>query len=56
MYPDGDGAFGHYEEDDRCPACFVPPMATHLDSCAHTGIWEGDDDDQPDQPVGHWGG
>lgn len=60
MYPhdDGVGAFGRYEDDERCPVCFVPPSAVHLDSCEYAGVWDGGDDDQEPGPssTGHWGG
>jgi hypothetical protein len=29
---------------DRCPECFVPVGAPHMDSCEGTGTWTGVDD------------
>jgi hypothetical protein len=55
-YHDGMPSYGRYEEDDRCPYCFVPPRAPHLDSCEYDGVWEGSDDQGPDRSGGHWGG
>jgi hypothetical protein len=32
------GAF----REDRCPVCFVPPGAPHIEEdCVYSGVWEG---------------
>lgn len=42
---DGDPAYGMYAdgERDRCPVCFVPTGAPHMNSCHYTGTWTGDE-------------
>jgi len=52
----GAPSYGRYDEDDRCPVCFVPPRAPHMDSCDYEGVWEGGDGEPDRPPAGHWGG
>ncbi|BCB77228.1 hypothetical protein GCM10022251_56870 [Phytohabitans flavus] len=44
-YRDRDpGMYGRYDDtgDARCPICYVPPGAPHMNSCDDTGTWRGD--------------
>ncbi|WP_173164624.1 hypothetical protein [Phytohabitans suffuscus] len=46
------GAFGRYDDagDTRCPTCYVPPGAPHMNSCDDTGTWRGDDPRESSNP------
>lgn len=35
-----------WDDDDRCPVCFVPPGAHHTE-CLYTGAWFGPGADGP---------
>jgi hypothetical protein len=40
-----DPMFGMYDdaERERCPVCYVPIGAPHMNSCRYAGTWRGDD-------------
>jgi hypothetical protein len=41
------------ERTDRCPVCFVPPGAPHIeDECVYTGLWNGPEPHTSPEPAG----